>query len=55
MLLIGGAEERAGIQWENSMWLRKIGDGRSFGDHVNRERNFSDYVERREGNFSEKR
>jgi hypothetical protein len=51
----GGAELRAGIKWKKSMWLRKRGDERSFGDHVNRERNFSDYVERREGNSSEKR
>jgi hypothetical protein len=26
MLLIGGTEERAAIQWEMSMWLRKRGD-----------------------------
>jgi hypothetical protein len=26
MVLIGGAEERAAIQWEKSIWLRKKGD-----------------------------
>jgi hypothetical protein len=65
--LIGGAEERAAIQLATSTWLtkrgdekfilrglllRKRGDERSFGDHVNRERrrqnDFSYYVDRRE-------
>jgi hypothetical protein len=49
MVLKGGVEEQAAIQWEMSMWLRKRGDERHFGDHVNRKRIFSDYVERRGG------
>jgi hypothetical protein len=36
MVLIGGAEERAAIQWEKSMTLWKRGDERSFGNHVDR-------------------
>jgi hypothetical protein len=27
MVLIGGAEERAAIQWEKITWLRKTGSG----------------------------
>jgi hypothetical protein len=27
MVLIGGMEEQAAIQWVRSMWLRKGGDG----------------------------
>jgi hypothetical protein len=30
MELIYGAEERAGIEWENSMWLKKSGDEKFF-------------------------
>jgi hypothetical protein len=51
MVLIGGAEEWAAIQWERSMWLRKGGGGivrgsdkGSSGDHVGQERICSDYV-----------
>jgi hypothetical protein len=63
MVLNGGADERAAIQWEMNMWLRKRGDDkvfersvvkrrgkeRSFGDHVKRERIFSDDVGKRGG------
>jgi hypothetical protein len=37
MVLTGGAEERVGIQWEMSMWLRKRGDKKNvfrLKDHV---------------------
>jgi hypothetical protein len=30
MVLIGGAEEWAAIQWEKSVWLRKRGDEKFF-------------------------
>jgi hypothetical protein len=33
VVLIGAADERAPIQWDNRMWLRKRGDKRSFRDH----------------------
>jgi hypothetical protein len=43
MVLIGGTEERAAIQWEKSMWkmfeghvVRKRGDKRSLSDDVYR-------------------
>jgi hypothetical protein len=35
MNLIGRAEEQADNQLVMSMWLRKRGDERSFGDHLN--------------------
>jgi hypothetical protein len=51
MVLIGGAEEQAAIQWERSMWLRKGGDGilrgggeGGFDDHVGQERICSSYA-----------
>jgi hypothetical protein len=49
MVLIGRVEERAAIQWERSMWLRKGGDKRGSGDHVRWEKISGDYVERSGG------
>jgi hypothetical protein len=40
MVLIGGAEDWAAIQWERSIWLRKRGSG----DHVRWEIISSNYV-----------
>jgi hypothetical protein len=56
MVLIGGVEEQATIQWERSIWLRKGGDRNTFyeymvmkggdkrgsGDHVRQGYTFSD-------------
>jgi hypothetical protein len=48
MVLIGGAEEWAAIQWEKSMWLRKRSDKKLFEGHMLRktgdERSFDDHV-----------
>jgi hypothetical protein len=41
---IRGAEEQVAVQWKKSMWLRKRGDERSFDDHVNQDRIFSNCV-----------
>jgi hypothetical protein len=57
IVLIGGTEEHAVIQLKMSMWFRERGEKfveghmirkrcvqRSFGDHVNQKRIFSDWV-----------
>jgi hypothetical protein len=63
MVLTGGAEEQAAVQLEMSMWMRgkgdetffkgnvvrRRGDERSFGGHVNQETIFSNYLDRRGG------
>jgi hypothetical protein len=58
MLLIGGAEEWATIQWERSTCkifyehvVRKGGDRRGSSDHLRREMISSDYVERSGGGY----
>jgi hypothetical protein len=58
MVLIGGSEKPDAVQWEKSVKLRKrdddklfegyvvrrTDDKRSFGDNINQDRVFSDYV-----------